>query len=194
MLYDQSHHMAELWVEGPDATKLLSRLGINSFANFPPDRAEHFVACSPEGYVIGDMILFHIDENVYNLVGRAPSPTWVRFHAETGGYEVVCDDDPRSPWDTRGRAVRRRHYRFQVQGPLAWQLLEKLSGGPLPETKFFHTSHVRVAGRVVRALRHGMAGMPGLELWGPYADYERIRDAIAAAGEEFGLRLCGSRA
>ena len=28
--------------------------------------------------------------------------------------------------------------------------------------------HINIAGRKVRALRHGMAGAPGLEVWGPY--------------------------
>ena len=38
VLYDQSHHMANLYLKGPDALKLLSYLGINSFANFPLNR------------------------------------------------------------------------------------------------------------------------------------------------------------
>src|SRR5919106_6085922 len=42
VLYDQSHHMAELLVEGPDAAALLESLAINSFADFPVNRAKHF--------------------------------------------------------------------------------------------------------------------------------------------------------
>ncbi|MBN9065008.1 MAG: aminomethyl transferase family protein, partial [Rhizobiales bacterium] len=34
VLFDQSHHMDELIVEGPDAAKFLEGLAINSFANF----------------------------------------------------------------------------------------------------------------------------------------------------------------
>ena len=49
-------------------------------------------------------------------------------------------------------------------------------------------------GERVRTLRHGIAGEPGLELWGPYDSYERARDAILEAGREFGLEPCGSRA
>jgi glycine cleavage system aminomethyltransferase T len=30
VLFDQSHHMVDLFIEGPDATKLLSHLAINS--------------------------------------------------------------------------------------------------------------------------------------------------------------------
>ena len=32
-----------------------------------------------------------------------------------------------------------------------------------------------------------MAGAPGLELWGPYENYDEIREAILEAGEEFGI-------
>jgi vanillate/3-O-methylgallate O-demethylase len=39
-----------------------------------------------------------------------------------------------------------------------------------------------------------MAGAPGLEIWGPYESYDRIRDAILEAGQEFGLEPCGARA
>ena len=39
-----------------------------------------------------------------------------------------------------------------------------------------------------------MAGEPGLELWGPYENYDKVREAILEAGQEFGLELCGARA
>ena len=47
-----------------------------------------------------------------------------------------------------------------------------MNGGPLPEVKFFNFDFLNVKGRKVRALRHGMAGEPGLELFGPYAERE----------------------
>ena len=33
-LFDQSHHMTDLYVEGPDVIKLFSALGVNTFQNF----------------------------------------------------------------------------------------------------------------------------------------------------------------
>ena len=53
---------------------------------------------------------------------------------------------------------------------------------------------MNIAGEQVRTLRHGMAGAPGLEIWGPYETYDKTRDAILEAGREFGLEPCGSRA
>ena len=85
VLYNQSYHMADLAVEGPDALELLSGLAVNSFEGFAVDRAKHFVPCTPDGYVIGDVILFHLAENRFNLVGRAPALNWITYHAETGG-------------------------------------------------------------------------------------------------------------
>jgi len=178
VLFDQSHHMVEQYVEGPDALKLISYLTINSFANFPVNRAKQMVPCSYSGHVIGDGILFHLEENKLSFVGRAPSASWIQFHAETGGYNVTTKKDDRSPGNPKGQAVVRNFYRYQIQGPNAQQVIEKLNGGPFETIKFFHMGYIKIAGRQVRALRHGMAGAPGLEIWGPYAEREEIRNAL----------------
>jgi vanillate/3-O-methylgallate O-demethylase len=194
VLCDQSHHMAEMLVTGPDAFKLLAKLSVNSFAGFTPNKAKQMVACSHDGYVIGDGILFYLDENSFNFVGREPIVNWIQFNAETGGYNVKVERDDRSPSNPGGKPVVRRHYRYQLQGPNAWALLEKLNGGPIAEIKFFNMGEITIAGRKVRGLRHGMAGAPGLEFWGPYEEREVIRSAILEAGAEFDLYQLGSRA
>ncbi|HTR26728.1 MAG TPA: hypothetical protein VMI10_22345 [Terriglobales bacterium] len=194
VLFDQTHHMANVYVEGPDALKMLSYLGTNSFSNFPVNRAKQFSPCSYDGYVIGDGILFHLEPNKLVFVGRAPVANWLQFHGETGGYNVKISKDDRSPSNPKGNAVIRTCYRYQIQGPTAPQILERLNGGSLPEIKFFNMGEINVAGRRVRALRHGMAGAPGLELWGPYEEREEIRAAVVAAGKDFGLREVGARA
>jgi vanillate/3-O-methylgallate O-demethylase len=194
VLFDQSHHMAELLVTGRDALKLISYLGTNSFANFPVDRAKQFAPCSYDGYVIGDVILFHLGDNEFNLVGRAPTVNWVQFHAENGGFDVKVARDDRSPSNPKGKAVVRRHYRYQIQGPRAKQILDRLNGAPVPDVKFFHMDSIAIKGQKVRALRHGMAGAPGLEIWGPYEQREEIRDAILDAGREFDIVAVGARA
>jgi vanillate/3-O-methylgallate O-demethylase len=62
--------------------------------------------------------------------------------------------------------------------------------------KFFHVNWINVGSRRVQALRHGMAGAPGLEVWGPYADKHYIQSTIMQAAQDVGvdLRLVGSRA
>jgi len=194
VLFDQTHHLAEMMVEGPDAFDLLSHLAINSFTDFTTDRAKHFVPCSYEGYVIGDMILFRLAEDRFNMVGREPTVNWVEFHCETGGYDVTFSRDDRSPSRPGDQPVVRHHYRYQIQGPKAKDIIEKLIGGPLPAIRFFHVGSVRFASREVPALHHGMAGEPGLEIWGPYAQGAEVKHAILEAGAEFGIRQVGARA
>ena len=48
----------------------------------------------------------------------------------------------------------------------------------MPEVKFFHFDTLRIGECQVRALRHGMAGAPGLEIWATYSE-----------GEQFAMRF-----
>ena len=188
-LFDQSHHMTDLYVEGPDALKLFSDLGVNTFKNFKVNQAKQFVACNPDGYVIGDAILFYLDENKFNLVGRPPAENWVQFHVESGKYNAKAQRDERSA----ANQGRRRTFRYQVQGPHALRVMEKVTGEPAPDIKFFNMAVLKIAGHDVRALRHGMVGQPGWELFGPWEHGEAVRDAIVEAGQEYGIRQVGAR-
>lgn len=195
VLFDQSHHMDNLILRGPDAINLISDTAINSVANFAVDKAKQYVPVTPAGHVIGDGIMFRQAEEEIVYVGRAPSTNWLLFNAEKNGYknlEIV--EDRRSPSRPMGKPVKREYYRFQIQGPRAWEIIEKLHGGSLEQLKFFNMSWMNIEGTQVRTLRHGMSGAPGLEIWGPYEDYDRMRDTILAAGEEFGMLPVGSRA
>jgi vanillate/3-O-methylgallate O-demethylase len=196
VLFDQTHHMDEVIVEGPQATEFLSHHGINSFANFELNRAKHFVPVTPNGHVIGDHIIFREREDKYVLVGRAPTSNWLMFCAATGKWNVRIRHDPRSTSRPEGERVIREHYRFQIQGPLAPKIFEQMNGGPIPDIKFFHVDWINIGSKKVQALRHGMSGAPGLEVWGPYADKHYIQSVILEAAAQVGVDLvqCGSRA
>jgi vanillate/3-O-methylgallate O-demethylase len=188
-LFDQSHHMTDLYIEGPDALKVLSDLAVNSFKNFKVNTAKQFVATNHRGYVIGDAILFYLSENRFNLVGRPPAANWVQFNIETGTCNARCERDERSAQNNG----RRKTFRFQVQGPNALKLMAKILGKTPPDVRFFAMDTFSIGGRDVRALRHGMVGQPGWELFGPWEDGDAVRDAIVEAGQEFGIRQVGAR-
>jgi syringate O-demethylase len=192
ILFNQSFHMTDMYVEGPDAPKLLEKLGVNTFKNFGPMKAKQYVPCNYDGYVIGDVVLFHLEQGRYNLVGRPSVHNWVTYHAQTGGYNVKLDRDERTVARTDGKAERKQ-YRFQVQGPNALKVVERATGKPVPDVKFFQMTEFTIAGKRVLALRHGMAGAPGFELFGPWADGEAVRQALIDAGKDFGLKLSGAR-
>ena len=191
VLFNQSFHMVDLEVRGPDAFAMLEYLAINSFKGFVPDKAKQFVPVTPYGHVIGDVILFYLEENRFNLVGRAPAIEWVEFHAATGKWNVEVERDERTALRTDGK---RKNYRFQVQGPNAMKIIEKATGITPPDLKFFNITHLTIAGKTVHALRHGMAGQPGWELYGPWEDYDAVHAALVEAGKEHGMALVGGRA
>ena len=188
-LFDQSHHMTDLYVEGPEALRLLSTLGVNSFKGFKVDQAKQFIACNDDGHVIGDAILFYLDDNRFSLVGRPPVANWVEYNAQLGTHNVTTERDERSAVNQG----RRKTYRFQVQGPNAAKVMAAATGAPTPDIRFFHMGRFTIGGRQVRALRHGMVGQPGWELFGPWDDAEAVREAIVKAGQSFGIRQVGSR-
>lgn len=196
VLFDQSHHMDELIVEGPQATEFLAYHGINSFAKFDLNRAKHYVPVTPNGHVIGDHIIFREREDKYVLVGRAPVSNWLMFCAAYGNWNVRLRYDPRSPSRPEGERVLREHYRFQIQGPEAAAIFEKMNGGPVQDIKFFHVDWINVGSKRVQALRHGMSGAPGLEIFGPYKDKDYIHSTVLQAARDAGVNLvqCGSRA
>src|SRR3954469_19458888 len=190
-LLDQSHHMTDLFVEGPDALRLFSDLAVNTFANFGPGKAKQFVAVAPDGYLIGDAILFHLDENSFDLVGHPMVIDWVTFHLERGDYKATAVRDDNSAVRASGPP---KLYRYELQGPTAAAIVEQVSGAPAPDVKFFNMAEFTIAGKRVRGLRHGMAGQPGFELFGPWEDGEAVLAALLEAGADHGLVRVGAKA
>ncbi|MBY5972058.1 hypothetical protein KUV28_06855 [Ferrimonas balearica] len=190
-LMDQSFHMTDLYVRGPDTIRLLSDLCVNSFAKFGKNKAKQIVCVNEDGYVIGDSICFGLEDDEVNIVGRPVLPNWIQYHAETGGYDVTVERDQRSLDDPD---KPRKIYRYEVQGPNALAILNAVNeGGPLT-TKFFNMGEITIDGCTARTLSHGMGGAEGLELWGPFEEGERVKAALLKAGEAHGLRQVGARA
>lgn len=190
VMFDLSKHMTDVYFEGPDLMKLLSDFCVNSFQNFAANKAKQVVCCNPDGYVIGDAILFGHSLTRMSTSGRPSVPHWLEYNAIKGGYDVEVTRDERSVSNPN----QRKTYRFQVQGPHAKALFEKVCDEPLPDIKFFNMGQLKIAGRTVNALNHGMSRTSGLELYGPSEDGEAVREAILAAGQEFGIRQAGARA
>ena len=189
-LLDQSLHMTDLYVEGPDTIRLLSYVGVNSFAGYGRNKGKQLICCSHDGYLIGDMVLFGLEDDKVNIVGRPPVANWIRHVIETGDFDVSYELDQRAVQNPKPRKT----FRYELQGPNAWELLDKLNGGNLEKPKFFQMGEINIAGHQLRALAHAFAGAPGLEFWGPLEIGDEVKAAIVEAGKDFGLKLVGGRA
>ena len=151
VLFDQSHHMPELFLDGPDALKLLTYLGINSFANYQPGRAKQYIGCNHNGQVIGESVLHYLGENSFELISGMQLQDWVAFNAETSGWDVTVRRDLQTAQNLGGPAGR-TNFRFGMDGPHAEYIFTEVVEGQAPEIPFFRTARVKIAGCDVMAL------------------------------------------
>src|SRR5882724_215481 len=189
-LLELSYHMSDLYIKGPGALPLLSKVGVNKMGKFPINRGKQLIAASHDGYMIGDGICVHTSDDVYRGVGPPMIGDWVEFNAVSGKFDVELERDDGIAF----RGGEPKIYIFQIQGPHALQLMMDVTEGTLPEIGFFYIGEFNIKGNPVRALRHGMAGQAGFEMFGPWGDQQVIREALEKAGEKYGLKKIGAAA
>lgn len=201
---NQSFHMRQIYVEGPDVKRMLSMISVNDYEDFVIGRAKQFVPVTPLGHIITDAIVMRLEENRFVVSGVAAAETWVRYHAESGKYDVKYMTDPNSGnrfaepnRASPGMAAVGQEpllFRYQVQGPAAMEIIERAFDEPIPAVKFFHSTPVKLAGAEFKAFRHGMAGMPGFEFIGDYKDAYAVKEALLEAGRQSGITEVGGLA
>ena len=189
-LLEQSYHMTELHLRGPEVIPFLKEFAVNKLDSFPVRRGKQLVLAAPDGNLIADAIIFHEDEDFYRVVGAPFASDWLLFNAENTSHDITAVKNDNWSVNVAPRDV----FRIQIQGPHALALVTEVAGGTLGEIGFFGIGEFQIAGKDVRALRHGMAGTPGFEIYGPWDDQGAVREALQVAGEKYGLRLVGALA
>ena len=189
-LFDLSHHMFDLFIEGPDAVRLLSHVSANNYEKFAVGQAKQFITVGENGSLMQDGILVRLGDQKFNLIGIGAAVNWVVYHATQDNYDVTLTSDPTSDF-RQGNPVL---YRIQIQGPKAGEMLTTMFGDQLDDIKFFHFREVRLGDVKVNALRHGMAGQAGFEFFGPWEDVEFVKGELLRVGKDYGLGQVGGLA
>lgn len=191
VLTNQSHHMPVLYVKGPDSHKMLQYLTPLSFANLSPSGAKQYFAVEPKnGRHIGDCVMYYYgEEDGFELISGMPLLNWVRYHGESGQWDVEMTFDPTTPYNPTGQRTK---CRFQLEGPTTHDVLADAVDGGWEGLKFFRTATVKIDGITVQILGHGMGATGGVEISAAYGDLDRLRDALMRIGEKHGIKLGGS--
>ncbi len=190
-LLELSHHMVDLYIDGPDASRLLASASANNYEKFAVGQAKQLITVSHDGWLIQDAIVARRAQDQFTVTGIGTAHNWIAYHASNENYDVELAWDPSS--DLRGGA-NPRVFRLQIQGPSAMSVLKPLFGDQLEGIPFFHFRSVSLEGRRFDALRHGMAGQPGFEFIGPWEHAEFVKNALLNAGEAVGMQQVGGRA
>lgn len=169
-----------LWdieVSGPEAMKFFRDTGVNSVQDFAVGQAKHLVQCDEQGNVIAEGVLMRLGEESFST--QSTTAFYSAFLLSSGKWDAT--------WS------HRETFQFQVSGPTALAVCEQAAGESLTDVRFMRFREVTIGGIPVLALRQGMAGEVGFEFHGPASESEKVREALLAAGEPFGIRRLGRR-
>jgi len=130
------------------------------------------------GGVVDDVLVYCLEEEKYLVVVNAANREKDLRHmtAHRSGEATITD-------------LSDSYCQLALQGPRAEAVLETLA--EVPQKYYSFLPEVNVGGTRCLISRTGYTGEDGFELYANAGDGERLFDALVAAGEPFGLQLCG---
>lgn len=179
-LFDVSH-MGEIYVKGSESLAYLQNLVTNDVSKVAINQTQYTTMCYENGGVVDDLLIYRMDEEVYLLVVNAANIEkdyqWMVEHQIEGVDIINASDD---------------FAQLALQGPLAEEILQKLTDTDLNQIKAFRLmDEVIIAGHKSIVSRTGYTGEDGFEIYAsPEAAVEQWA-AILQAGEEQGVVPCG---
>jgi aminomethyltransferase len=179
-IFDVSH-MGEFVLKGPNALALIQKVTSNDASKLVDGQAQYSCLPNDKGGIVDDLLVYRMAENHYLLVVNASNIDkdweWITRHNDLGvDMENISDTI----------------CLFAVQGPLATQVLQKLTDTNLSEIKYYHFAIGTFAGSTdVILSATGYTGAGGFEIYVRNADAEKVFQAIMEAGKPEGIKPIG---
>ena len=180
-LFDVSH-MGQIEIAGRDALSAVQHITTNDAARLAIGQAHYSALPTPEGTFVDDVLTYRLADDHYMLVVNAANIvkdfTWIAKQIAGIGDAAAVNTSS-------------RYALIAVQGPLAREVLQPLTGINLGEIKYYWFTTGEVAGVRVTVSRTGYTGEDGFEIFAPPASAERVWDAVMTAGRPAGLVPAG---
>ncbi|WP_062355926.1 glycine cleavage system aminomethyltransferase GcvT [Bacillus kwashiorkori] len=179
-LFDVSH-MGEILVTGETSLSFLQQMMTNDLSKLKIGRAQYNIMCNEAGGTIDDLLIYHLEENVYLLVVNAANShkdyEWLMKHQIDG---VTIQN------------VSNEYALLAIQGPKAEEVLQNLAcENSLVEIGFFQFKQMKLGKVTAIVSRTGYTGEDGFEIYCNSKDAVYLWDEILSAGESAGLVPCG---
>lgn len=173
VMYDVPERPVE--ISGPDALPFLEKVFARHIRTLKEGRGRYAIACTPQGGVFMDGILFRLAQDRFWFVqpDGALEP-WLLAHS--GGFDVVIRD-PKS------RAL-------QIQGPTSQAILADATNGAITnDFKYFHSGFFDIGGQQLYVSRTGWTGELGYEIYtqGELTDCPRLWKHLTKVGKPHGM-------
>lgn len=180
-MFDVSH-MGQFLIEGAEAKNLLQYVTTNDIALLTDGKAQYSCLPNGSGGIVDDLIIYKMNDEKYFVVVNASNieKDWAHIskYNEKFGAKMTNLSDETSL--------------IAIQGPLALQVLQKLTPVNLSEIPYYHFS-VGAVNEIPNVIisNTGYTGSGGFEIYFENQYAEKLWDAISLAGKEEGLIPCG---
>jgi len=178
-LFDVSH-MGEVEISGPDALALVQKLTTNDASKLQVGQAQYSLMCYPDGGTVDDLLVYKGEDSFMLIINAAnidKDLEWIEKQAEG---EVTVRD------------ISRETAQLALQGPLAEQILQKLTKTDLSSIGFFRfRQDVDLDGAIALVSRSGYTGEDGFEIYLSPDDAPSTWKKILEAGADEGVVPCG---
>ena len=169
-------------ISGPDAVPFLDKILSRSVPSMNEGRGYYAIACTPQGGIFMDGVIFKLGENRFWYVqADGPFETWLLAHS--GGFDVKITD-PHS------RVI-------QIQGPASMEIMKSASDGSIDEAmKYYRSGYFDIGGQSLYVSRTGFTNELGYEIYcnGAETDHLALWDRLMACGKPYGMEFSSTRA
>lgn len=180
-LFDVSH-MGEIEIAGSDALKAVQHITSNDAAKLAINQIQYSALTTPQGTFVDDVLVYKLADEHFMLVVNASNIIkdyhWIVEHIAGQGDAVAVNTSS-------------RYALLALQGPVAREVLQTLTGASLGDVKYYWFTTGEVASVRCTISRTGYTGEDGFEVFVPPASAERVWDAILKAGQSAGVIPAG---
>ena len=179
LIYDVPEKPVE--ISGPDVVPFLEKVLSRRVATLGEGRGRYAIACTPQGGVFMDGVLFRLGSDRFWYV-QADGAFEIWLTAHSGGCDITISD-PRS------RVI-------QIQGPASMDIMRAASAGQIDASMhYFRAGFFDLGGQQLYVSRTGFTGELGYEIYpdGEATDHLALWDHLMAAGEAYGMEFSSTR-
>ena len=180
-LFDVSH-MGEIEIAGKDALKAVQHITSNDAGKLANNQIQYSALTTPQGTFVDDVLTYKLSDEHFMLVVNASNIIkdfdWITEQIKGIGDAVAVNTSS-------------RYALMALQGPMAREVLQSLTGANLADVKYYWFTTGEVACVMCTISRTGYTGEDGFEVFVPPGQAERVWDAILQAGKAHGVVPAG---
>ena len=172
-LFDVTH-MGQVELAGKDALAAVQWISSNDASRLKIGQAHYSGLTTPAGTFVDDMLVYRFAEDHFLLV----------INASNVDKDVAWIMEQTRRFDVAALDTSSRYALIALQGPLARQVMQRLSNVDLSGIKYYWFAHGEIAGVRGTLSRTGYTGEDGFEVFVPPQQAVRVWDAILEAGRD----------